>query len=89
MNFASDSFRYSSIALLSGVSLCIVFKFSELGEGVTGEMTQKDPSFGKVHDAGTMARIYGITKAEIDDKLKIQTVFSSLIKRKSESHFSF
>ena len=49
-------------------------KFSELGEGVTGEMTQKDPSFGKVHDAGTMAGIYGITKAEIDDKLKIQTV---------------
>jgi trans-2,3-dihydro-3-hydroxyanthranilate isomerase len=44
------------------------------GEPVFGEMTQRDPEFGAIHDAGTVSEVTGIPPADIDHSLPIQTV---------------
>ena len=44
------------------------------GQPSFGEMTQKDPEFGAVHDRARIAEITGIPLADIADDLPIQTV---------------
>ncbi len=39
-----------------------------------GEMTQKEPEFGAIHDVAAVARLTGLTAADFDDSVPIQTV---------------
>ena len=39
-----------------------------------GEMTQKEPDFGAIHDVESVARLTGLTAADFDDSVPIQTV---------------
>ncbi len=48
--------------------------FKPTPDGRFGEMTQRDPEFGQIHDANTIANLIGIPVAEIDSSLPIQTV---------------
>ncbi len=51
----------------------------ERGPGVTfGEMRQRDPTFGAVHEAEDVARALGIAPAELDPALPVQTVSTGL-----------
>jgi trans-2,3-dihydro-3-hydroxyanthranilate isomerase len=52
----------------------IPVNFNSTAEGRFGEMTQRDPEFGKIHDATEIARATDIPLAEIDRSLPIQTV---------------
>ena len=52
----------------------IPVSFKSTPDGRFGEMTQRDPQFGKTHDANTIANLIGIPVAEIDPSLPIQTV---------------
>ncbi len=44
------------------------------GQPAFGEMTQRDPEFGAIHDRQTIAEVTGIPATEIDSDLPIQTV---------------
>jgi trans-2,3-dihydro-3-hydroxyanthranilate isomerase len=44
------------------------------GQPVFGEMTQKNPEFGMTHDRATVARVLGLSPADFDPTLPIQTV---------------
>lgn len=44
------------------------------GQPAFGEMTQKDPKFGAIHDRNTIAQVTGIPAEDIDPELPIQTV---------------
>ncbi len=44
------------------------------GDPAFGEMTQVDPTFGTVHERGTVARLTGLLVQDFDDALPIQTV---------------
>ena len=48
--------------------------FKATPDGLFGEMTQRDPEFGKIHDPNTIADVTDIPLAEIDTALPIQTV---------------
>jgi trans-2,3-dihydro-3-hydroxyanthranilate isomerase len=48
------------------------------GEPVFGEMQQKDPSFGTVHDRDKISQVTGIPLEDIDPSLPIQTVSTGL-----------
>jgi trans-2,3-dihydro-3-hydroxyanthranilate isomerase len=39
-----------------------------------GEMTQKEPEFGAIHDVEAVARLTGLTAADFDDSVPVQTV---------------
>jgi trans-2,3-dihydro-3-hydroxyanthranilate isomerase len=52
----------------------IPVSFKSSPDGHFGEMTQRDPDFGKTHDANEIAQVTGIALAEIDTSLPIQTV---------------
>ncbi len=41
---------------------------------VFGEMTQKDPEFGAIHDVDAVVRLTNLTAADFDDSVPIQTV---------------
>jgi trans-2,3-dihydro-3-hydroxyanthranilate isomerase len=41
---------------------------------VFGEMTQKNPEFGAIHNVGDVARLTGLNPADFDDSAPIQTV---------------
>jgi trans-2,3-dihydro-3-hydroxyanthranilate isomerase len=57
----------------------VVVRFEERpGEAVFGEMTQKDPQFGAIHDRETVARAAGLKVADLDPSLPIQTVSTGL-----------
>jgi trans-2,3-dihydro-3-hydroxyanthranilate isomerase len=45
---------------------------------VFGEMRQKDPVFGRIHDRETVARLLGIRASDISDEAPIQTVSTGL-----------
>jgi trans-2,3-dihydro-3-hydroxyanthranilate isomerase len=49
-------------------------RFSERGGRTFGEMTQINPTFGRVHDRGAVADAIGIPVKELDPTLPIQTV---------------
>jgi trans-2,3-dihydro-3-hydroxyanthranilate isomerase len=44
------------------------------GEPDFGEMTQRDPEFGAIHDPGTISEVTGIPPADIEHRFPIQTV---------------
>jgi trans-2,3-dihydro-3-hydroxyanthranilate isomerase len=44
------------------------------GQPSFGEMTQKDPEFGVIHDRNTIAEVTGIPREDIEAELPIQTV---------------
>jgi trans-2,3-dihydro-3-hydroxyanthranilate isomerase len=46
----------------------------EAARPVFGEMTQKDPEFGAVHDMESVARLTGLSVADFDSSVPIQTV---------------
>jgi trans-2,3-dihydro-3-hydroxyanthranilate isomerase len=48
------------------------------GEPSFGEMTQKDPVFGTMHDRDAVARATGLNAADFDPSLPIQTVSTGL-----------
>src|SRR5579862_4515493 len=48
--------------------------FEKRSNGLFGEMTQRDPEFGQIHDAREVATAAGIGIDEIDASLPIQTV---------------
>ena len=50
----------------------------EEGDGVFGEMSQKDPAFGLIHDRETVARATGLSADDFDLSLPIQTVSTGL-----------
>ncbi|MCL5782897.1 MAG: PhzF family phenazine biosynthesis protein [Candidatus Thermoplasmatota archaeon] len=52
----------------------IPVRFSETGDKIFGEMTQMNPTFGMVHDAGKISRALGIDVSDIDSSLPVQTV---------------
>jgi trans-2,3-dihydro-3-hydroxyanthranilate isomerase len=44
------------------------------GQAVFGEMTQKEPEFGAIHDPKAVAPLAGLTPADFDQTVPIQTV---------------
>jgi trans-2,3-dihydro-3-hydroxyanthranilate isomerase len=53
----------------------ITVRFDEKpGEPVFGEMTQKDPELGVIHDRDAVARAAGLYAADVDTSLPIQTI---------------
>jgi len=52
----------------------IPVRFENRSDGRFGEMTQRDPEFGQIHDAEAISRVIGIPVAELDGSLPIQTV---------------
>jgi trans-2,3-dihydro-3-hydroxyanthranilate isomerase len=57
----------------------VVVRFEEKpGDAVFGEMTQKDPQLGAIHDRETVARAAGLKVADLDPSLPIQTVSTGL-----------
>jgi trans-2,3-dihydro-3-hydroxyanthranilate isomerase len=52
----------------------IPVSFKATPDGRFGEMTQRDPEFGKIHDADEIAKIIRVPVAEIDTSIPIQTV---------------
>jgi trans-2,3-dihydro-3-hydroxyanthranilate isomerase len=50
-------------------------RFTEdAAQPVFGEMTQKDPEFGTIHDVEAVARLTGLSAADFDSSAPIQTV---------------
>jgi trans-2,3-dihydro-3-hydroxyanthranilate isomerase len=45
---------------------------------VFGEMTQKDPEFGAIHNVADVARLTGLSAADFDESAPIQTVSTGL-----------
>ncbi len=58
-------------------SIPVVFTNDAAGH-VFGEMHQKDPTFGPIHDRGTIAGLMGIKATDISDDAPIQTVSTGL-----------
>jgi len=52
----------------------IPVSFKTTPDGLFGEMTQRDPEFGKIHDPDEIAKATGISLADIQTSLPIQTV---------------
>ena len=46
----------------------------EPGEPIFGEMTQQNPEFGAIHNVEDVARLAGLSAADLDDSVPIQTV---------------
>ncbi len=46
----------------------------ESAQPAFGEMTQKDPEFGAIHEVEDVARVTGLSTADFDDSAPIQTV---------------
>jgi trans-2,3-dihydro-3-hydroxyanthranilate isomerase len=58
-------------------SIPVVFTRDAAGH-VFGEMHQKDPSFGRIHDRETVAGLMGIKSTDVSDDAPIQTVSTGL-----------
>ena len=52
----------------------IPVSFEARPDGRFGEMTQRDPEFGRIHDVGEVGKATDISPAEFDDAIPIQTV---------------
>ena len=53
--------------------ICVRFEETP-GEPPFGEMTQKDPEFGVIHDHDAVARAAGLRATDLDSSLPIQTI---------------
>jgi trans-2,3-dihydro-3-hydroxyanthranilate isomerase len=58
-------------------SIPVTFTNDAAGQ-VFGEMHQKDPSFGQIHDRATVAELIGVKPTDISDDAPIQTVSTGL-----------
>jgi trans-2,3-dihydro-3-hydroxyanthranilate isomerase len=56
----------------------VSFPTQQTGLGVYGTMRQSDPSFGDVHDPAAIASALGLTPADLDPNLPIQTVSTGM-----------
>lgn len=52
----------------------IPVRFEDRAGGTFGEMRQRDPVFGQVHDRAAVARALGLAEAELDPAAAVQTV---------------
>ena len=52
----------------------IPVSFKTTADGLYGEMTQRDPEFGRMHEAHEVARATGIAMADLDTSMPMQTV---------------
>jgi trans-2,3-dihydro-3-hydroxyanthranilate isomerase len=52
--------------------------FSERDGSVFGEMRQRDPQFGQMHNHADVARAIGVPTSELDDSLPIQTISTGM-----------
>ena len=68
---APDTVHESTVTLKVNVGPVPV-QFS--GEGLFGEMTQRDPTFGEELDAATVARLMGLELEDLNPRLPPQTV---------------
>jgi trans-2,3-dihydro-3-hydroxyanthranilate isomerase len=50
----------------------------ESAQPTFGEMTQKDPEFGAIHNVDDIAHVMGLTAADFDSSVPIQTVSTGL-----------
>jgi trans-2,3-dihydro-3-hydroxyanthranilate isomerase len=50
----------------------------EAGQPAFGEMTQKNPDFGAIHNVADIARLTGLSAADFDNSVPIQTVSTGL-----------
>jgi len=75
---APDSFDPDEVRLDLNVGTVPVRFTQEPAQPVFGEMTQKDPEFGPVHDAEAVARLMGLSAADFDQSVPIQTVSTGL-----------
>jgi len=65
----------SSITLdLAAGRIPVTFDLDQSGPGVFGRMRQADPTFGHVHDREAVAQVLGLTVADLDPELPIETV---------------
>lgn len=58
-------------------SIPVTFTNDAVGQ-VFGEMHQKDPTFGQIHDRETVAALMGIKSTDISDDAPIQTISTGL-----------
>jgi trans-2,3-dihydro-3-hydroxyanthranilate isomerase len=56
----------------------IPVRFEDRDDGTFGEMRQRDPAFGLVHDRAAVARALGVAQDELDPRAAIQTVSTGL-----------
>jgi trans-2,3-dihydro-3-hydroxyanthranilate isomerase len=68
------STKAEQVALALNVGTINVRFEEQPGVPAFGEMTQKDPEFGAIHDREAVARAAGLTTADLDASLPIQTV---------------
>ncbi|HET7827220.1 MAG TPA: PhzF family phenazine biosynthesis protein [Anaeromyxobacter sp.] len=69
--------RAHEVVLALGVGE-IPVRFEDRDDGTFGEMRQRDPAFGQVHDRGAVARALGVAQDELDPRAAIQTVSTGL-----------
>jgi trans-2,3-dihydro-3-hydroxyanthranilate isomerase len=67
----------AEVQLQLGVGI-IPVSFLDRPEGAFGEMRQRDPEFGEVHDRQAIARATGLALEDIADDVPIQTVSTGL-----------
>jgi len=68
----------SEIALDLNVGTVPVRFEESAGEPVFGEMTQKDPVFGREHDREAVVRVAGLQDGDIDPSLPVTTVSTGM-----------
>lgn len=56
----------------------VTFEAEQPGPGVFARMRQSDPTFGQVHDRESVSRALGLTVADLDPDLPVQTVSTGL-----------
>jgi trans-2,3-dihydro-3-hydroxyanthranilate isomerase len=64
----------SEVRLALNVGTVPVRFTEEAAQPVFGEMTQRNPEFGAIHDVEAVARLTGLSAADFDDCAPIQTV---------------
>jgi trans-2,3-dihydro-3-hydroxyanthranilate isomerase len=67
----------SEVVLALGVGE-IPVRFEDRADGTFGEMRQRDPVFGQVHDRAAVARALGLAEGELDPAAAVQTVSTGL-----------
>jgi trans-2,3-dihydro-3-hydroxyanthranilate isomerase len=56
----------------------VTFSAEQTGPGVFGTMRQNDPTFGEIHDPSTIAAVLGLSVADLDPNLPVQTVSTGM-----------
>jgi trans-2,3-dihydro-3-hydroxyanthranilate isomerase len=69
--------RAREVVLALGVG-DIPVRFEDREDGTYGEMRQRDPVFGQVHDRADVARALGLAEGDLDPAAAVQTVSTGL-----------